>query len=99
MSLTLEDVRRVAHLARLNLAEDEAAAYVDQLASILDYFERLGAAPTADVPPTVHALALQDVLRDDVPAAGCGPDLALRNAPSADQGYFKVPKVLADGEG
>ncbi|MCG3132518.1 MAG: Aspartyl/glutamyl-tRNA(Asn/Gln) amidotransferase subunit C [Phycisphaerae bacterium] len=97
MSLTLEDVRRVAHLARLNLAETEEAAYVGQLASILDYFERLGAAPTADVPPTVHALALQDVLRDDLSRDGCGPGLALRNAPSADQGFFKVPKVLADG--
>jgi aspartyl-tRNA(Asn)/glutamyl-tRNA(Gln) amidotransferase subunit C len=99
VSLSPEEVRHVAHLARLSLAETEVSSYARQLSGILDYFQRLSEVRTDGVSPTTHPLTLNNVLRDDNSRPGCGVEAALRNAPDFDQGFFKVPKVLGGGEG
>ena len=53
-------------------------------------------ADTADVPPTAHALPMQNVLREDVVRPSIDRELALLNAPEKEDGYFKVPKVLEE---
>jgi len=93
-SLTTEDVRAIAELARLRLTDDELRTYTAQLSQILDYFTLLQEVDTSDVPPT--NAPTYTVLRDDVPQPPLPVDLALRNAPDAEDNQFKVNAVLGD---
>ena len=94
MSLSRRDVAWVAHLARLDLTPDELAAVADQLAAIVDYVDQLKAVDTEGVEPLAHALPVQNVFRDDEPAASLPPDEALANAPDRRDNFFRVPAVL-----
>jgi aspartyl-tRNA(Asn)/glutamyl-tRNA(Gln) amidotransferase subunit C len=90
------DVRKVASLARLALTDDEVALFSTQLASILEYANRIQDVDTAGIPPTSHPVSEAPHWRDDVPAASLDRTTVLSNAPEASvkQGLFKVPKVL-----
>lgn len=88
------DVRHVAVLARLALTDDEVDDLTGQLAVILDHAARVSALDTADVPPTAHPLPLRNVLRPDVARPGLPRDEVLAMAPSAEDGRFRVPRIL-----
>lgn len=97
-AIDADRVRRIAHLARLNLADDEVTLFSEQLSHILDYVEQLDSLDTANVEPLAHSLPLTDVLRDDVPSNGLTREQATANAPATRDGFFSVPPVLgADG--
>ncbi len=96
MSLTAQDVRHVAELAKLKLTDDEVSRFAQQLSAILEYAEILQQVDTSHVPPTPYVLPLQNVMRDDVPAASLSNDVALGNAPDADDGFFRVRAVFED---
>ncbi len=96
MSLSHDQVRRVATLARLELADDEVGRYADQLSKILDYIEQLNGLNTDDVPPTSHSLDLANVFRKDETTGLFDPAVWGANAPSKDQGHFRVPKVIEE---
>ena len=88
-------VKHVAFLSRLELSEKELELYSKQLASILSYIDKLKEVDTKDVQPTSHALAtLKNVFRKDVPKPSLSADDALRNAPSKDGDFFKVPRII-----
>lgn len=88
-------VKRVAHLSRLELSNDETALYSGQLASILSYIDKLNEIDTKDVPPTSHPLStLKNVFRKDFLKSSLEPGEALKNAPSRDGDLFKVPQVI-----
>lgn len=89
-----EDVRHIAHLARLKPGEDEVRLFSVQLSAILEYIEQLNEVDTTDVPPTAHALPVSNVFRADLPRPSLTPDQALANAPARDGSFFAVPKVL-----
>lgn len=89
-----DTVRKVAHLARLELADDRLAHFADQLAAVLAYMEQLGELDTAGVEPTAHAMPLSNVWRDDVPGESLSAAQALANAPGSQINHFQVPKVL-----
>lgn len=94
MTLTVEEVRHIAQLARLQLTTEEERLYTEQLSDILDYARRLGEVDTSDIPPTASVLPLRAPLRPDV-ARPCTPrDRILRNAPSDQEGMFRVPPIL-----
>jgi aspartyl-tRNA(Asn)/glutamyl-tRNA(Gln) amidotransferase subunit C len=93
------DVRRISHLARLKPSDDEVRLFAGQLSDILAYVDQLNEVDTTDVPPTAHALALHNVLRDDEPRPSLEPDAALANAPQRDDNFFAVPKVLDQDTG
>jgi aspartyl-tRNA(Asn)/glutamyl-tRNA(Gln) amidotransferase subunit C len=86
----------VAKLARLALSEDEVAKYQRQLSVILEHAEKVMAMASDDVPPTAHALPLNNVFRDDVVEECLPQDKALSTAPEAEQGRFKVPRIIED---
>ena len=67
-------VRRVAHLARLKISDEEVARFADQLSSILHYMEQLNELDTADVPPTAHARSVSNVFRADAARPSSSPD-------------------------
>ncbi len=97
MSLSTDDVRHVARLARLALGDDEVAALHAQLSDILAYAEKVGEVATADVPPTGHAYPLADVLRDDEPRPSLPPEAAVSAAPQPEDGRFRVPRIVDEG--
>jgi aspartyl-tRNA(Asn)/glutamyl-tRNA(Gln) amidotransferase subunit C len=96
VSLTVEEVEKIAHLARLALTEAEKARYQAQMSAVLDYAARLNELDLSDVPPTSSAVALVNRLRDDV-AEPCLPvDEALFNAPQTAQSQFAIQAILDD---
>lgn len=94
MKITREDVEHVALLARLALTEQEIQDYTEQLDSILEYAAMLDRLDTEDVEPTAHAVPLHNVLREDEVRPSFAQEKALKNAPEAEDGFFKVPKIV-----
>ena len=95
MSLTRAQVEGIAHLARLEISEEEMPAYVDRLSRILDFVEQLSAADTGDVEPMAHPLAdqVQRLRADDVTETD-QRDKYQHSAPSVAAGLYLVPKVI-----
>jgi aspartyl-tRNA(Asn)/glutamyl-tRNA(Gln) amidotransferase subunit C len=96
MAITREQVLHVAKLARLALSDDEVERFGRQLSAILEHAEKVMALAADDVPPTAHALPLVNVFRDDVVEASLPQDKALSTAPEAEQGRFKVPRIVEE---
>ena len=97
-SLSIDDVRKVAKLARLALPEQRLAELTGQLESILHYIDKLKQIDTTGVEPMAHALPVKNVLRDDTPEPGLPLDKVLQNAPDTDGPFFKVPKVIGGAD-
>jgi aspartyl-tRNA(Asn)/glutamyl-tRNA(Gln) amidotransferase subunit C len=95
-TLTQQDVKRIAELARLELTTGELDLFTRQLADILTYVEQIRALDTTGVPPTSHVLN-RPVDRDDVLQPSLSREDLLANAPDAARaaGLFKVPRVMA----
>jgi aspartyl-tRNA(Asn)/glutamyl-tRNA(Gln) amidotransferase subunit C len=99
MSLTLQEVKDVAQLARLELTNDELAAMTRQLGSILEYIGQLQQLNLDGVEPLAHALDVHNVFRDDEPAPSLPVAEALANAPDRrtrgeGEQFYGVPAVL-----
>jgi aspartyl-tRNA(Asn)/glutamyl-tRNA(Gln) amidotransferase subunit C len=96
MSLTREDVEKVALLARLRLSDAEVTTLTDQLSHVVGYVESLGELDTENVQPLAHAIEVTNVFRDDVVRPSLDREAALANAPHHDGACFLVPAVLGD---
>lgn len=94
MELRREQIDYVAHLARLALAEGERARLGAQLASILEYVEKLNELDTSGVAPTAHVLGPCNVFRDDAVRPSAPREAMLANAPAQACGCYLVPKIL-----
>jgi len=92
--MEIEEVRKVASLARLALSEDELKTYGQQLTQILDYVKLLDEVDVDDVQPMPHAVDLQNVFRTDERRESLPREAALANAPKTDGDYFQVPQIL-----
>jgi aspartyl-tRNA(Asn)/glutamyl-tRNA(Gln) amidotransferase subunit C len=91
MTITRDQVLHVAKLARLALTDEELKRLGEQLGAILDAVSKVSELDLSDVPPTSHPLDLVNVLADDEPRPSLPPDVALQNAPCAEEGAFRVP--------
>lgn len=94
MKLTREQVEHVAHLARLDLTNDEIERYREQLSAVLEYAEGLNEVDTTAIPPTATVLPLRTVLRADEPQPSFPPEDILANAPHRDGQFFRVHAIL-----
>jgi aspartyl-tRNA(Asn)/glutamyl-tRNA(Gln) amidotransferase subunit C len=94
MSLSTDQTRRVATLARLAVPEESLPTFATQLSAILGYIEQLNELDTDGVEPTSHTLDLKNVFRDDATVRRFADGVWTKNAPSADQGHLRVPKVI-----
>ena len=94
--ITRDDVAHVAKLAKLALSDDELDEFTDQLSAVLDHAADVEALDVAGVAPTAHPFPLANVLRDDVLAPTLDRDEVLAQAPSAQDGMFRVPPVLGE---
>jgi aspartyl-tRNA(Asn)/glutamyl-tRNA(Gln) amidotransferase subunit C len=96
VSVTLDDVRHVASLARLSFSEPEMQRLTVELNSILAYMHHLQAVETENLEPLSHILPLQNVFRQDESRPGLPAGKALENAPAATGMFFRVPKVIGE---
>jgi aspartyl-tRNA(Asn)/glutamyl-tRNA(Gln) amidotransferase subunit C len=94
MTLTLEQVRHVATLARLSLSPEEEERYATQLSAVLDAMAQLQALDVSGVEPTSHASLAAALLREDAHRASLPPDKGLANAPARVGTSFAVPKII-----
>jgi aspartyl-tRNA(Asn)/glutamyl-tRNA(Gln) amidotransferase subunit C len=94
--ISREDVAHVANLARLDLTDEDLDRYTEQLGDILAYAADVAALDTAGVPPTAHPLPLVNILRDDVVGPSLDRDEVLEQAPAAENGMFRVPRILGE---
>jgi aspartyl-tRNA(Asn)/glutamyl-tRNA(Gln) amidotransferase subunit C len=94
--ITSDDVAHVARLARLTLTDDELDTFTGQLGSILDHAADVEALDLDDVPPTSHPYPLRNVVRPDEVRPCLDRDEVLAEAPSAEDGMFRVPPVLGE---
>jgi aspartyl-tRNA(Asn)/glutamyl-tRNA(Gln) amidotransferase subunit C len=88
------DIDHVARLARLSLAHEERERLRVQLTQILEHAAKVGEVAAEDVPPTAHAIPRSNVFRPDLPEPTLTSEAALANAPEADRGRFKVPRIV-----
>ena len=95
MAISVQDVEKIAQLARLRFDEDEKVALVAQLGRIVALVERLDELDTDDVEPTYHVLDIHNAFREDVLEPSLSRDEVLGNAPAAKNGFFSVPKVIS----
>ena len=96
MSLTRDDVEKVALLARLQLSPDEIETFTAQLGQIVDYVDQLSELDTDDVQPMAHALDVTNVFAEDVPQTPLDRADVLASAPHHDGECFLVPAVLGE---
>jgi aspartyl-tRNA(Asn)/glutamyl-tRNA(Gln) amidotransferase subunit C len=94
MSIEDNQVRQVAHLARLELSDEEVARYRDDLNSILTLVERMNACDTEGVKPMSNPLDATQRLRADVVTEEIDREEFLKGAPEVRNGLFLVPKVI-----
>jgi aspartyl-tRNA(Asn)/glutamyl-tRNA(Gln) amidotransferase subunit C len=94
MSLTLEDVKRIAHLARIEITDEEAAATRKQLNEIFRLIERMQAVDTAGIRPMAHASDVSQRLRTDAVTEDDQHALFQSVAPLVENGLYLVPKVI-----
>ncbi len=94
MSLDLDQVRRIAHLARIEISDDEAQHALQQLTDIFKMIERMQAVDTAGVEPMADPLGGTLRLRDDAVTEGDQRAAAMINAPLQADGLFLVPRVI-----
>lgn len=94
MDISLEEVRKIALLSRLELSDAEAETYRGQLRAILDSMDEIREVAADEVEPTANVLGLVNVMREDVPAASPHRDAILKAAPAREHTLFKVKKVL-----
>ena len=96
MSLSPEEVRHVASLARLALTDDEIGQLSDELSAILDYAEQVGEVAAEDVPASTHPFPLRNVLRPDERRPSLSREDVLAGAPEVEQDRFAVPRIVSE---
>jgi aspartyl-tRNA(Asn)/glutamyl-tRNA(Gln) amidotransferase subunit C len=94
MSSSDLDVRQVARLARIALAEDEVTTFQGQLGRVLEHIEHLKKLDVSGVEPTAHTYPIFNVTREDTPGASMSREAALGLAPRAANNLVIVPKVV-----
>lgn len=94
MSISQEEVKKVANLARLEISEQEEQEFGTQLNAILEYFDQLSELDTSEVEPTTRAIDVSNIMRSDVQTTYEDREGLLENAPSRDDDFFRVPKIM-----
>lgn len=94
MEVDRETLRRIAHLARLDVEEKTENDLLNSLNAILTWMEKLNEIDTSQTEPLTHMSEEVNVLREDVTQPSLSHQRGLLNAPKKDSDYFRVPKVL-----
>ncbi|NUL82529.1 MAG: Asp-tRNA(Asn)/Glu-tRNA(Gln) amidotransferase subunit GatC [Armatimonadetes bacterium] len=96
MALTLDEMRHVARLARLELDDERLLRQMQHINALMSHFERLNAISTQNLEATSHATSVVDVLREDEARTGLTREEALEQAPESRDGLFIVPRIVEE---
>ncbi|MEO8040091.1 MAG: Asp-tRNA(Asn)/Glu-tRNA(Gln) amidotransferase subunit GatC [Betaproteobacteria bacterium] len=94
MALSLDDVARIAHLARIEISDAESRRTLTQLNDIFALIAKMQAVDTTGIEPMAHPLGGGQRLRDDSPTEVIDREANMRNAPAREDGLFLVPRVI-----
>ena len=94
MPISIEEVLKISHLARLELSEEEAKVYSYELSKILDYFKTLQEVDTTNIEPTFHSVKLKTPFREDEVKEFENKEDLIKNAPEVYGTSIVVPKVI-----
>lgn len=92
--ITLQEIKKVADLARLDINDDELSEISIQLAGILEYIDKLNEVDTTDIVPTFHTIDLKNVFRKDAVKKSLPLEQVLNNSPQNDGETFIVPRII-----
>ncbi|MGE7602842.1 Asp-tRNA(Asn)/Glu-tRNA(Gln) amidotransferase subunit GatC [Peribacillus sp. NPDC097675] len=92
--ISMDQVKHVAHLARLAITEEEAEKFQQQLDQMISFAEQLNELDTDEVKPTSHVLDMKNVMREDVSKPGLPVEEVVKNAPDSKDGYIRVPSIM-----
>jgi aspartyl-tRNA(Asn)/glutamyl-tRNA(Gln) amidotransferase subunit C len=92
--ISKDEVLHVANLARLEINDEVAETYAEQLGRIISFAETLGELDTENVEPNTHVFAQENVMREYVPVKGLSIDEVVKNVPDHLDGQIKVPTIL-----
>ncbi|MFF5990053.1 MULTISPECIES: Asp-tRNA(Asn)/Glu-tRNA(Gln) amidotransferase subunit GatC [Prauserella] len=95
-NISRDEVAHLAKLARLAVTEKELDVFAGQLDQILDAVAKVGEVAADDIPPTSHAVPLTNVFRADEIRPSLSQEQALSGAPAAEEGRFRVPRILGE---
>jgi aspartyl-tRNA(Asn)/glutamyl-tRNA(Gln) amidotransferase subunit C len=98
MSVTKNDVKKIAELARLEFTESELENYTTEMNKMLDYVDKLNELNTENVEPLSHPIENTNVFREDEVKKSTNREEALKNAPDKSSEHFKVPKVISQSK-
>ncbi len=93
-TITKETVNYIAKLSKLEFSDNESEQLAGELDRIFNYIHKLNELDTDNIEPTSHVLDIQNVMRDDNVITKLTNEEALKNAPEAESGHFKVPRVI-----
>ncbi len=94
MKINLETIDKIAHLARLEVKEEDKQGLIDDMNDILTFMDKLNEVDTDGIEPLVYMTDEVNVLRDDIVIQELSREEALKNAPSQDGKFFRVSKVI-----
>ncbi len=97
-TLSRDEVAHLARLARLAVTDEELDRFAGQLGAVLDAVARVGEAAAEDVPPMTHAVPMTNVTRPDEVTPSLPRETVLAGAPAAEDGRFRVPRILGEEE-
>ncbi|MDD5060269.1 MAG: Asp-tRNA(Asn)/Glu-tRNA(Gln) amidotransferase subunit GatC [Candidatus Omnitrophica bacterium] len=94
MAIDNETIKHVAHLARIELQQNELEKLSNQLHDIIGFIDRISKLDVENIAPASHILPISNVLREDNPQVSLTPEKALENAPDKKGNFFSVPKII-----
>ena len=92
--VTKETIEHIADLARLNISEAEKGKITLEMEKIISYVDMLNELDTSDIKPMEHVIPIRNILREDVVTGSLGREKLMKNAPSQEDGCYKVPRVV-----
>ena len=96
--IDIKTVDEVAHLARLEFTDEAKAEIANDMNRMLTFIDKLNELDTVGIEPLIYMTDEFNVMREDIPVETLNQKDALKNAPRKDSDYFKVPKVISQGE-
>jgi aspartyl-tRNA(Asn)/glutamyl-tRNA(Gln) amidotransferase subunit C len=94
MKVTVETIKHVAKLSRLDLSEEEIMKFAVEMENIISYVDKLNELDTKDIEPTAHVVPVSNVQRKDEVKPSMEREKILSNAPLEGNGCFKVPRIM-----
>lgn len=94
MKITSDQVEHVANLARLNLTEEEKIKFTKEMKEIIGFANKLNELDTKGIEPSAHVIPMNNVFREDKVEPSYDREKIISNAPTSENGCFKVPKIV-----